>query len=76
MTVNNRLDMHIEECDQLLSASIYIVENADAHQPELLRNSTVTLLWQVRDKLNAMAKHLSQLPPRPVRKTNSRKSHM
>jgi hypothetical protein len=45
----------------LLAALIFIAENTDSNQMELMRHSTVALAWCIRDKLEAALKDTAQL---------------
>lgn len=53
MSVQHEIEMNVVEADQIVAAIIYIIEHVDDYQTELLRHSTVTLSWCVREKLAA-----------------------
>jgi hypothetical protein len=52
------IDQHLGETEQVLQALIFIAENTDDHQQELLRHATVTLSWCAVDKIRQALRHL------------------
>lgn len=60
MTVD-RIDQHLGETEALLKALIFIAENTEGEQHELLQHTAVTLCWCAIDKLGAALSDLGQL---------------
>lgn len=47
----DHIDQQLAESDCLAAALIFIAENTEDYQIELMRHSAVTLAWAIRDKL-------------------------
>lgn len=59
--ISHRVDQELAESEVILEALIIVAENVEDDQIDLLRRTTVSLAWCVRDKL-ALASR-SNLPP-------------
>jgi len=57
----DRIDQHLGETEELLKALIFIAENTDCDQHELLQHAAVTLCWCAIDKLDIALGDLGQL---------------
>lgn len=55
------IDQHLAEMDGLMTALIFISENVEDHQHELMRHATVTLAYSVYDKIKAANRQMSRL---------------
>ncbi|WP_133674978.1 hypothetical protein [Aquamicrobium defluvii] len=53
-----KIDQHIGESKELLQALIFIAEQTESEQHELLRHSTVALCWCIIDKLRCALREL------------------
>ena len=53
------IDQHLGETEQLLQALIFIAEQTDSGQHELLQHATVTLSWCAVDKIRETLRELS-----------------
>ncbi|MCG8273128.1 hypothetical protein MIC97_16640 [Aquamicrobium sp. NLF2-7] len=54
MSAQHQIEMNVVEADQIVAAIIFIIEHVDDYQTELLRHSTISLSWCVREKLAAV----------------------
>lgn len=52
------IDQHLGETEQLLRALIFIAEQTDSHQHELLQHAAVTLAWSAVDKIRAASREI------------------
>lgn len=57
----HRIDQQQAEIDDLLSALIFISENVEDHQVELLRHSAVSICYVALDKIRAANRDVSLL---------------
>ncbi|ESY05362.1 MULTISPECIES: hypothetical protein [unclassified Mesorhizobium] len=57
----NRIDQELAEIDSLLTALIFISENVDDHQHELMRHSATSLCYIAHDKIAAAHRDVSRL---------------
>jgi hypothetical protein len=57
----NRIDQQLSEMSHLLTALIFISENVEDHQQELLRHTTVTLAYCALDKIAEANRDVSRL---------------
>lgn len=55
----DKIDQHLGESEALLKALIFIAEETDSSQHELLQHAAVALSWSLIDKLRAA---LDELP--------------
>ncbi len=60
MAIDHRVDQELAESDIILEALIIVAENVDDDQLDLLRRTTVSLAWCVRDKLSLASR---SIPP-------------
>ncbi|MER9622647.1 hypothetical protein NKI98_14605 [Mesorhizobium sp. M0222] len=56
-----RIDQHLAESHDLLAALIFISENVEDHQQELLQHSAISLCHSVLDKIAAANRDVSLL---------------
>lgn len=56
-----RIDQQLAEVDHLISALIFISENVEDHQHELLRHTAVTIGYCLHDKITEAGRDVSQL---------------
>ena len=59
--IADTIDQELAEMDGLLKAMIFISENAEDHQQELVRHSTVTIAYIVHDKIAAAGRQVNRL---------------
>ncbi|RUW50982.1 hypothetical protein [Mesorhizobium sp. M8A.F.Ca.ET.021.01.1.1] len=57
----DQIDELLAEMDSLLTASIYISENAEDQQHELLRHTTVSLAYITQDKIKAANRRVTRI---------------
>ncbi|RWF49945.1 MAG: hypothetical protein EOS50_30145 [Mesorhizobium sp.] len=57
----HRIDQQLSEMSDLLRALIFISENVEDHQHELLRHSTVSLSYCTLDKIAAANRDVSRI---------------
>lgn len=59
--IAGRIDQQLAEVDHLITALIFISENVENHQHELLRHTAVTIGYCLHDKISAAGKDVSRL---------------
>lgn len=59
--IAGRIDQQLAEVDHLISALIFISENVETHQHELLRHTAVTIGYCLHDKISEAGRDVTRL---------------